>query len=70
MAVPQRLNFKDFFCILVASMRSESALGRYNPLKLRRVTQRLAINKKSSVSIRFRHCKEKKKCGGGRRRMT
>lgn len=61
MAVFQRPNFKDFFCILVASTRIVSALGSYNPLKLRRVTQRLAINKKPSVSIRFRHCKKKKK---------
>lgn len=60
MSVLQRPNFKDFFCILVASMRTESALGSYNPLKLRRVTQRLAINKKPSVGIRLRHCKEKK----------
>lgn len=42
--------FKGFFCILVPCTRMGSALGSYSPLKLWTVTQRLAINRMSSVA--------------------
>lgn len=51
--VLQRPNLEDFVCILV---RTGSALDSYSPLKLWRVTQRLAINEKSSGGTRLRHC--------------
>lgn len=52
LAVLQRPNFKDFFCSLVASVSTGSALGSYSPLKLWTVTQTLTIKK----STNLRHC--------------